>query len=455
MMILKGRHRMNVTSDLFPNLTHQAPIASAIIEAALKSADPQIAVENYLLTLQKEIDFPSFQNVGLVSIGKAAVPMARAAILSMAGRIKSGVVVSKTLPEKIDIPLPGIRILKGNHPVPGADSIQAGKEVIRYVEGFGEKDAIIFLISGGASALVTQPADPIKLDDLIKVTTLLLECGASIEEINAIRKHLDTVKGGRLAVSASPAVCITLALSDVPGNRLDVIASGPTVTDTSTYTDALSVIEKYRLPENVPEAVLTYLSNGARGLIAETPKPGNPVFNGNKAYIIGSVEQAMQAAKISACEKGYETEIFTPLITGEAREQGIRLGGFLREQALHRKPGDPHRCWVAGGETTVTLTGNGSGGRNQELALAAVNELAGITEAALITFATDGEDGRSPAAGAVVTGDTRQMALNLRMDPAEYMANHDSFTFFKALKGAIITGSTGTNVNDLVLLMLD
>ncbi len=446
---------MNVTSNLFPNLKNRAPSMAAILEAALVSADPQSVVIKALRTLQNEIDFSSYKRVGLVAMGKAAVPMAQAALKSLGRFVQSGIVVSKVMPEDGHALLPGLKLIKGNHPVPGDDSVIAGEDIIQYVEGFDDRDIVLFLISGGASALVTHPVYAIELNELMTVTSLLLGCGASIDEINAVRKHLDDIKGGGLAVYTAPAACVSLVLSDVPGDRLDVIASGPTVPDSTTFSDALAVLEKYQLSEKVPEAVLSFLVDGARGIVLENPKPGTPIFSGNRAIIIGSIGMAMQAAKAAAEQSGYVTEIMTPLVTGEASTQGARLAGFLRQQALLRKPGDLPRCWIAGGETTVTLTGNGSGGRNQELALAAVNELDGIDGAMLVTFATDGEDGQSPAAGAIVTGTTRKMAREKGLDPSIYLANHNSFPFFKAMDTALITGSTGTNVNDLVVMLLD
>jgi hydroxypyruvate reductase len=297
----------------------------------------------------------------------------------------------------------------------------------------------------------------VDLSDLTEITTLLLGCGASIDEINTVRKHLDNVKGGGLAAKAAPKPCYSLILSDVLGNRLDVIASGPTVPDPSTFDDALAILEGYGLTAFVPSSVLARLTAGMNGSIPETPKPGDGIFSKNHAMIVGSLERSMQGAEKAASQAGFETELLSPLTTGEACQEGRRLGEFLKQKAAVRQQGDQPVCWIGGGETTVTLgsQNHGRGGRNQELALAAVNCLAGLEGAALITFATDGEDGQSPAAGAVVTGATQQQAVELGMDPDAYLKNHDSYSFFHALDTAIITGSTGTNVNDLVILLLD
>jgi hydroxypyruvate reductase len=284
---------------------------------------------------------------------------------------------------------------------------------------------------------------------------LLLDCGANINEINAVRKHLDDCKGGKLAKSTSPAACISLILSDVPGNGLDVIASGPTVADPTTFADALAVLKKYDLLDDVPETVVSFFTDGINGIVLDTPKPGNAIFNGNRAEIITNLEKAMHAAKNRAIELGYSAEFYSPFLTGEANENGIHMAEFLCKQASLRQTDNAPHCWIAGGETTVTMKGRGFGGRNQELALAAVSGLAGVPGAALVTFATDGEDGQSPAAGAVVTGATLQQARGKGMDPADFLMRNDSYTFFAGLNAAIITGSTGTNVNDLVLLLLD
>jgi glycerate 2-kinase len=456
-MILKGHSRMNVISRQFEALGERASTAAEIIKAALDAANPAIAVSESLQKLQGDKGFAVIPRIGLVSIGKAAIPMAMAAKEVLGERITNGIVVSKSIPEGSVDTLQGFRLMQGNHPVPGELSLRAGGEVMQFVTVSNGIDGFLFLISGGASALVTLPADGVDLSDLMKTTNLLLDCGASIDEINAVRKHLDEIKGGGLTAKAAPLPCYSLILSDVLGNRLDVIASGPTVPDPSTFADALKTLKKYELSTSVPSSVLARLTTGKKGSTPETPKPGDAIFSKNQSLIVGSLERSMLAAEKAAIRAGYGTELLSPLIIGEASQQGRRLGEFLKQKAAARKPGDQPLCWIGGGETTVTLgvQNHGSGGRNLELALAAVNSLAGLHGAALITFATDGEDGQSPAAGAVVTGATRQQATEHGMDPDEYLINHDSYSFFHALDAAIITGSTGTNVNDLVILLLD
>jgi len=446
---------MKITSEMLHSSGNRAENLADILNAALNSVDPEKATTISLQKLQKDVDFSKFHRVGMVSMGKAAIPMAQAALQVLGCYIASGIVVTKAIPPDHPFFPAGIRMYKGNHPVPGEDSVFASEEVIKYLAEFDKFEAILFLISGGASALVTHPVYAVELDDLVETTQLLLECGASIDEINAVRKHLDDCKGGGLAVYTSPASCISLILSDVIGNRMDVIASGPTVADPTTFADAKAVLEKYDLINKVPEAVLSFLTDGINGTVPDTPKPGDDVFNSSRTEIIASLEQAMYAAKTRAVELGYKAEFYVPLLTGEARERGVQMAEFLRQKASLRQPGDAPHCWIGGGETTVTKKGVGYGGRNQELALAAVEGLAGVPCAALITFATDGEDGQSPAAGAIVTGATLQEAHDLRIDPANFLTRNDSYTFFATLNAAIITGSTGTNVNDLVLMLLD
>lgn len=432
------------------------PEVGRILEAALIAADPAFAVKNGLHSLQVDGVLPGGQTIGLVAMGKASIPMARAACDILGEQIKGGIVIGKILPEGIDSLLPGLTVLSGSHPIPDERSLTAGHSVTGFLQNNNGLDLILFLISGGASALVTRPADGISLDDMKSVTSLLLGCGASIDEINTVRKHLDQVKGGGLARFAAPVPCVTLVLSDVPGDRLDMIASGPTVPDLTTFRDAASVLSKYALIDTVPGSVREHLNLGSMGIIPETPKPGDEIFRRNRVMIVGSLERSIEAAIHEAENAGYSCERIQPLLQGEAAGQGNRLGRFLADQAALTQSG-ARRCWIAGGETTVTLGDGpaGKGGRNQELALAAVDELDGARNATLVAFATDGDDGLSPAAGAIVTGNTKATASQHGLDPSAYLARHDSYTFFSALDLVIVTGPTGTNVNDLVLLLIN
>jgi hydroxypyruvate reductase len=456
MMILKGQGRINVMNQGLLALKSVHPAAARILDAALIAADPGLAVTNIERTLEEEGYLENRERISLVAMGKASIPMAQAACDDLGSRIVNGIVVTKSLAGNLEPQRPGLTVLKGSHPVPDETSLTAGEAILAHIERNRDVDCFLFLISGGASSLVTRPAKGLALEDLKKTTSLLLGCGAPIEEINTVRKHLDDVKGGKLAVHASPVLCITLVLSDIPGNLLDMIASGPTVADPTTFDDALAILKKHLLMDTVPTSVKNHLIAGSRGEIPDTPKPGTSAIVNSVVMVVGSLEVSMAAARRAAEQAKYQTEFLTPVLSGEAADQGRKLGRFLAEQAKLAKPGE-RLCWIGGGETTVNLGNSptGRGGRNQELALAAVDELAGIKNAALVTFATDGDDGLSPAAGAIVTGEIGKQAAQKGLDAADYLAHHDSFTFFDALGSAIITGPTGTNVNDLVLLLVN
>jgi hydroxypyruvate reductase len=284
------------------------------------------------------------------------------------------------------------------------------------------------------------------------MTTALLASGAAIQEINTLRKHLETLKGGGLARQARPARIVTLVLSDVVGDPLDVIASGATVPDPSTYRQAWHILERYDLLERVPSAVVTHLQQGLEGLVPETPKPGDPLFASVQNVIVGSNRLAAEAAVAQARQEGFNTLLLTTSLQGEARHVGRVLAGIGRELVASGQPAPRPACIVAGGETTVTLCGNGKGGRNQELALAAVLDLAGLESVLLVSLATDGGDGPTDAAGAVVTGATLDQAYEKGLDPSAYLKNNDAYHFFQALGDLIKTGPTMTNVNDLTIV---
>ena len=286
-----------------------------------------------------------------------------------------------------------------------------------------------------------------------KITQLLLKAGVDIYELNTVRKHLSKVKGGRLAEIAHPAKVISLILSDVIGDRLDVIASGPTAPDKTTYNHAIGVLEKYKLTEKAPESVINMLGNGAKGLISETPKDDNPVFEKVENTIIGSNRKALEAAKEKAESLGSQTEIISSEVTGEAREVGKWLANIAKGLRVQGFKGS--RCLISGGETTVTAKGNGIGGRNMELALSFAMEIEGIDGITLLSAGTDGTDGPTDAAGATVDGETVKKAKAIGLDPEEYLRNNDSYNFFKKIDGLFITGPTGTNVMDVQVMVIE
>jgi hydroxypyruvate reductase len=388
-----------------------------------------------------------------LAIGKAAIPMMDA----LAERIplSGGLAVTKFAP-RARARL--YTVIEGGHPVPDGRSVEAGERVLAFVSSLNENDTLVCLISGGGSALVTAPNVP--LEDLQSLTSLLLSSGARIDEINILRRQLDRIKGGGLA-RATKAKIVSLILSDVVGSPLEAIASGPTVPDPTTKEDALNILEKYiKLTTDTRFDVsqhrlqhgdfLSSVSQCLRGSKESEPlRPDHPVFARVQNLIIGDNRLAAQAAREQAEREGFSAEILTNELQGEAREAGRDLAQRLREESsIRARP----FCLMAGGETTVTLRGNGKGGRNQELALSAVQELAGLENAMLIALATDGDDGPTDAAGAVVTGDSAQRARTLGMDPADYLSRNDAYPFFEALGDLLKTGPTGTNVNDLSFL---
>ena len=309
------------------------------------------------------------------------------------------------------------------------------------------------LISGGGSALLVSPSEGISLAEKQELTGLLLRSGADIHELNTVRKHISRVKGGRLAEIAYPAHIISLIISDVIGDSLDVIASGPTSPDHSTYADALGVLEKYGLINECPESILAYLSKGAKGSFPETPKEGDVIFERVENTIIGNNRMAIECAKKKAEEMGFHAEIRSTALSGEARNVGKRLAREAMEIRKARTTGRPV-CLISGGETTVTVHGNGRGGRNMELALAFAIEIEGIDGIALLSSGTDGTDGPTDAAGAIVDGQTTQKARNLGLDPGTYLRHNDSYTFFGRIGELFITGPTETNVMDMQMVLI-
>ena len=304
--------------------------------------------------------------------------------------------------------------------------------------------------------MLVSPAEGISLKDKQVTTDLLLKSGASIEELNGVRKHLSRIKGGRLASIAYPATVITLILSDVIGDRLDVIASGPTVPDRSTFMDAVKVIEKYNLVKKLPNNVLSMLLDGIAGKLPDTPKAGEDCFKKGSPVIVGSIRQAINAARNAANKLGFDTEIVTDKLQGEAREAAVYLADLAKMVRSSRKGGKP-MCLLSGGETTVNVKGSGKGGRNQEFALAFALEIEGVDGITMLSAGTDGTDGPTDATGAIVDGETIHFARKLGVNPEKYLENNDSYNFFKKIDEGhhLITGPTGTNVMDVQIIMVE
>lgn len=414
-----------------------------ILASAIQAVEPQAAVRKFavrdgqsLLIDGQVYHLDKTRRVRLLGLGKASYAMAQPLVEMLADLSPRGLLIPKQTPVH---PLSGFDIQPGGHPVPDENSLRAGEKAIHFVHDLDEDDLLICLISGGGSALMGVPQAGVSLADLRELTSSLLACGARIDEINTLRRHLDQLKGGGLARLASPARVVSLILSDVVKSPLEAIASGPTAPDPSTRADALSVLEKYGLQKKVPAAILTALETAP-----ETPKPGDGLFRRVQNVIVGSNLLAAESALMQAKVEGFHPQLLGNEWQGEAREVSRTLCDILKDTKTPRP-----FCLVAGGETTVTLRGRGRGGRNQELALAAVRELADIPNVSLVTLATDGEDGPSDAAGAVVTGETYQRGLSAGFSPEQFLADNDSYSYFNALNDLIKIGSTGTNVNDL------
>jgi hydroxypyruvate reductase len=405
-----------------------------ILAAALDAVNPAEAVRRSLPAMSGKV-------YGL-GIGKAALPMLTA--LAEAYPLSGALAICKhaSFPDQHLFP-----VLLGGHPVPNLDSLRAGEAALQFVSALSEDDTLVCLISGGGSALMTAPYIP--LEDLQTLTSLLLSCGARIDEINALRRQLDRVKGGGLA-RATKAKVVSLILSDVIGNPLEAIASGPTYPNPTTSEDALRILDKYfsGIATQTQREVLTSVTQWLRS--SKHAESANYDFSRVTNIVIGDNRIAAQAAMEQARREGFGVEVLTNELQGEAREVGVSLAQQLKDEcAKRRRP----FCLIAGGETTVTLRGNGKGGRNQELALAAAMELRGLKNTMLIALATDGEDGPTDAAGAVATGETCQRGERLGLDAAGYLSRNDAYRYFDALGDLIRSGPTGTNVNDLVFLV--
>lgn len=433
--------------------------SARIMSAALSAVDPKTAVlkslirkDNLLEVNRVSYDLDGFDRVIILGAGKAGQPMVEAVQQILIDQIDIGLIIVKEgYKTKNDLPKE-INIVEAGHPIPDMRGVKAAEQVINLLENTSQSDLVITLISGGGSAVFVAPVDGVSIQDLQTLTEILLASGASVNEINTLRKHLDRIKGGQLARYTYPAKTIGLILSDVVGDPLDVIASGPTVPDRSTFDDAIAILSKYQIEDQIPVPIREYLMLGTAGMAVETPKPGENLFANVNNIIIGSNRTASQAAYDQAIKEGLNTIILSNYLQGEANQAGRFLATILRQVVSHDQPIPRPACIIVGGETTVTISGDGLGGRNQEVALGAVAELDGLEDIALITFATDGGDGPSDAAGAVVTGNTYQHALALDLEPEAFLAKNDAYNYFKPLGDLLITGPTQTNVNDLTFL---
>ncbi len=432
--------------------------AVAILEAGLRAADASAAIRRHVKPMGKSvaIDSETFApgkggGLYVVGAGKGSAAMARSLEEIVPGQIAAGAVNVKY---GYGVPTRVVQVTEAGHPVPDERAIEGTERIVGLLSNLSESDLVLCVISGGGSSLLTLPASGISLEDLQVLTDLFLASGATIREINTVRKHVSQVKGGRLARLAAPASVVSLILSDVVGDPLDVVASGPTVADATTFVDAWTVLERRGILEAVPSSVRQHLRRGLDGEVEETPKPGDPAIAGVTNVTVGSNRLAAEAAVSQAEELGLRSLLLTTHLEGEAREVGKVLAGLAREIVHHGSPIPPPACLVLGGETTVTLSGRGRGGRNQEMALSAALSAEGLEGVLVACFATDGTDGPSDAAGAVAEGDTVARARSLGLDPDQHLADNDAYPLFDALGDLIFTGPTLTNVNDLTLVIV-
>jgi len=398
-----------------------------------------------------ELDLTKYDRISLVGGGKATAPMARAIEDLFGKRIHKGMInVKYGFIEELAF----TEITEAGHPVPDQNGEQGAKKILDFLQSTGEKDLIFSLISGGGSALLPYPAGNITLSEKQELTRSLLACGASIDEINAIRKHISSSKGGQMARAASPATTVNLMLSDVVGDNMDVIASGPFTPDTSTFGEVWRILEKYSL-QDIPAAIREHLKAGIEGRIPETPKEDDPVFDRVSNFIVGSNILALEAAENKAQELGYKTLILSSMVEGETREVALVHSAIAKEIVKTDRPLSPPACIISGGETTVTIGGKGLGGRNQEFCLAAALDLVGLSpRVVILSGGTDGNDGPTDAAGAVVDPLTVKRGNDTGMAAGDFLDDNDAYHFFEKTEELLMTGPTNTNVMDVRLVLV-
>jgi len=430
-----------------------------ILRAGLKAVDPERAVRKYvrrkgnrLFVGDRSYALDRFKRILLIGAGKGTAPMAKALEDILGDYLTEGWIIVKY---GYGMPLEKTHTMEAGHPIPDEAGLKATEVVLHQIRECTEEDLIICAFSGGGSALLPAPSPPINLDQKQETTHLLLDSGATINEINAIRKHLSGTKGGWLAKTAVPATLVSLILSDVIGDRLDVIASGPTVPDESTFADCTEIIQRYDLVDRLPETVAEYFRQGGAGIVPETPKVGDPAFSRVQNLIVGNNRGALLAAQEQAISLGYKTMILSSQIEGEAREVAQVFAAIGKEICQAGLPISPPACVLAGGEPTVTIQGKGKGGRNQELALACAISIDGWDRIFLLSAGTDGTDGPTDAAGAIVSGLTCRRARQADLNPYSYLLANDSYSFFESLGDLLKTGPTRTNVMDIICMVVD
>jgi glycerate 2-kinase len=432
--------------------------ARALFDVAIKAVDAEQCVRRFvrldgdvLHIGDQDYNLSHYTRVLVVGMGKASPQMGVALEDILGDRIAGGLINTKYEHRES---LQHIEVIECGHPVPDEAGVDGANRILALLNDADEKTLVICAISGGGSALTPAPVDGVSLRDKQETTRLLLECGANIVELNAIRKHLSRIKGGGMARVAFPATVVALMLSDVIGDPMDVIASGPTVPDTSTFQTCMDILDKYDLLEKIPEAVKSRFEAGLAGDIDDTPKPGDEALSRVQNLVVGSNGLAVSAAAEKAKALGYNTLVLSTRVEGEAREVAYVYAGIAKEIVASGQPVVAPACVISGGETTVLVRGDGKGGRNQELALSAAIQLAGCERVVMLSGGTDGTDGPTDAAGAIVDGQTIARANKKDISALAHLKNNDAYHFFKPLDDLIMTGATGTNVADVAFVMV-
>jgi glycerate 2-kinase len=439
------------------SLKPQRRDARVIFEAGLIASDPELLIgrrlqiDGQILHAGERLyNLANHGDLYVVGAGKATARMALAVEALLGERIAGGIIIVKPGHR---VPLKKLEVVEAGHPIPDQAGINATEAIIELLRRTQKTDLILCLVSGGASALLSCPVVGLSLQDKQQTTQALLNCGARIQEVNAIRKHISRIKGGRLAELAYPSTVLSLILSDVIDDSMDNIGSGPTVPDSSTFADCLSIIDRYGVGAMIPGAVTSFLKKGAAGEIVDTPKAGDPIFQKVQNLLIGNNQLALVAAKEKAEALGYNTLVLSRSIEGEARKVAIDHVVIARDVLSSSSPRPP-ACIISGGETTVAIRGDGLGGRNQEFALAAAIEIDGLEGVVVLSGGTDGTDGPTDAAGGIVDWTTVQRARDQGLDAQSYLERNDSYPFLKTVGDLLITGPTLTNVMDLRLVLI-
>jgi hydroxypyruvate reductase len=442
------------------NISTMKKDAAEIFFKGLQAVEPGAAVKRCckldgesLFVGNRTYHLPQYKNLFVIGAGKATAPMAAALEDILEERISEGIIIVK-YDHLAD--LQRINLIEAGHPLPDPNGEKGADAILNLAKKSGKDDLIFCLISGGGSALLPLPFNGITLKDKQDTIKVLLSCGATIHEINTLRKHTSKIKGGRLAQAAFPATIISLILSDVVGDDLDIIASGPTVPDSSSFADCMEILERYHIKDKIPESILNHIESGISGKTPETPKADDPAFKRTQNLIIASNIESLMAAKEKAERLQYNVILLSSMIVGETRYAAQIHGAIAKEIIKTGNPISPPACILSGGETTVTISGNGLGGRNQEFALAAAIDISGHKNVVVLSGGTDGTDGPTDAAGAFSDTYTLERAKEMGLDPYHFLANNDAYHFFEKLDDLLITGPTNTNVMDLrILLVVD